>query len=217
MITKYPLSWPDGWPRTPEHQRKYGKFNKKGRQQTEHGSWQTTKDISVSDAIERLLIQLDRMGVGEEFIISTNLVTRMDGLPKSGQRMPADPGAAVYWEDQDGKQMSIAIDRYEKVEHNLAAIAATLEALRGIERWGGAQIIERAFMGFAALEAPNAEPAKPWWEVLDVSASAPEHEIEHAFRRARRKAHPDAEGGSEMAFIHVQEAYKTAKTARGFS
>jgi hypothetical protein len=37
---------------------------------------------------------------------------------------------------------------------NLAAIAATLEAMRAIDRHGGATILNRAFTGFTALPPP---------------------------------------------------------------
>ena len=38
----------------------------------------------------------------------------------------------------------MAIDAYTRTADNLAAVAATLEAMRAIERHGGAQILERA-------------------------------------------------------------------------
>jgi hypothetical protein len=59
----------------------------------------------------------------------------------------------------------MAIDQYDRVEHNLAAIAATLDAMRAIKRHGGAEILDRAFTGFTALPAPMAG-GKPWRQVL---------------------------------------------------
>lgn len=218
MINNYPLSWPHGWPRTEKHNRKDGRFSKKGTHTSLSGaSWQTTNDITISNATDRILTQLGRMRADEDFVISTNLKTRLDGLPRSSQRMPEDSGVAVYWKDKKNKKMSIAIDIYEKVEHNMAAIAATLDALRGIERWGGAQIIERAFMGFAALDAPTDIQEEPWWEILNTDKDGSAKDIELAYKRARRKAHPDSEGGSDLKFIVIESAYKTAKAVRGFS
>jgi hypothetical protein len=71
------------------------------------------------------------MGVDrQDVVISTNVRTRLDGLPRSGEPEPSDRGAAVYWEDQKRKRRVMAIDRYGKVADNLAAIAATLDAMR---------------------------------------------------------------------------------------
>lgn len=218
-IKAYPLAWPGGWPRTPGAKRIAGKFNKKSTKYGEHGgSWQQTYDITISDAVDRVLHQLDVMGLHrDDIIISTNLETRMDGLPRSKQRKPGDPGAAVYWEASDGGRKTIAVDRYHNVEHNIAAIGATLEALRGIARWGGAQILERAFTGFVALESPIASAGRVlnWWETLEVSRDAPEHEIEKAYRVKRKHAHSD-HGGSDAEFMIVQAAYKVAQRERGF-
>jgi len=120
------------------------------------------KRLSVMDGLERVLGELGRMGIGrDDVVISTNVPTRLDGLPRR-DRVPSDPGAAVYW--RKGKQTRcMAIDRCDRVEDNLAAIAATLEAMRAIERHGGAEILDRAFTGFVAL--PSLEQ---WFQVLGV-------------------------------------------------
>jgi hypothetical protein len=130
-------------------------------------SWNTKGEISIADGVQRVRLELDRMGIRDaDIVISTNLHLRLDGLPKSGQAQPADPGAAVYWRTKDG-QRCMAIDQYDRVEHNLAAIAATLDAMRAIKRHGGAEILDRAFTGFTALPAPMAG-GKPWRQVLGL-------------------------------------------------
>jgi hypothetical protein len=95
------------------------------------------------------------------------------------------------------------------VEHNLAAIAATLEAMRAIERHGGAEILDRAFTGFTALPPPVVGQ-RPWREVFGF---APDEEVsplrlEGAYRTARGEAHPDRPGGSHEQFLAVQAAYE---------
>src|SRR5512141_1568236 len=141
------------------------------------------------------------MGIrDDDIVISTNLVLRLDGGPRSGRGEPADPGVAVYWQ-RKGESRCIAIDQYTKVTGNLAAIAATLEAMRAIERHGGAAILDRAFTGFVALSGP-----RPWWEVLCCSQDADRGRIEDAYRQERSKAHPDR-GGSSERFNEVQAAY----------
>lgn len=217
--TRYPLTWPEGWPRTDPRARQYGKFNKKVMKRyagSDH-SFQQSESLSLADAVNRATTQLSRLGIDfDDFIISTNVVTRLDGLPKSGQRIPDDPGVAVYWEDENGRKLVIAIDLYTTVADNLAAIAATIEALRGIERWGGAQIIERAFTGFDALPSPDTmTPARAWWEELQVARDAPEHEVVRQYRIRRKETHPD-HGGDAIAFMAVNNAYKVGSLERGF-
>lgn len=96
----------------------------------------------------------------------------------------------------------MAIDRYDKVADNLAAVAATLEAMRAIERHGGAAILDRAFTGFTALPPPRAD--RPWWEVLGLDPSASKDEIRAAYRRLVSTVH-EAKGGSQeqMAELNV--------------
>lgn len=198
-ITAFPLTWPEGWKRTPLSQQAVGRF---GVAKT-RGSWTTRDEISISEATNRLLQELERMSVSRhEVVLSTNLQLRLDGLPRSGQAAPRDPGAAVYWRDPfNGQPRSMAIDRYTKVEQNIAALAATIEAMRAIERHGGAVVLERAFTGFAALPAPGA--ARAWWAVLGVSESATADEIRAAHRRLASQHHPDKGGTAEqMAAIN---------------
>lgn len=192
--TSYPLDWPAGWKRTAY--RMAASFGKK--QAGEYGI--ALKNLTIEQATQRVLAELRRMGVREyDTVISTNLRLRKDGMPLSGQANPADPGAAVYW--RKGKETRcMAIDRYTKAPDNLAAIAATLEAMRAIERHGGASILDRAFIGFKALAAPE-QP----FQVLGVSATASTEEIETAYKRLASEHHPDR-GGDEQKMARINAA-----------
>lgn len=197
-IQAYPLQWPAGWRRTEPHQRERSKFSKGERQYSSTpgtSSWINRKDLTVNDGLQRLLAELQRMGVDrDDVVISSNLRTRLDGMPASGQAQPQDPGAAVYWRIGAGTRC-MAIDRYDRVQDNLAAIAATLDAMRAIERHGGATIMDRAFQGFVALPAPRA-----WWQVLELKGTNPTRaEIEGAHRRLISKHHPDKGGDVDLA------------------
>src|SRR3546814_3845768 len=131
-MNAYPLSWPEGWPRTRFSDQQYGRFGK--RVATGGSSWKSLQDLTVTQAVQRVLGELEKIGVNhQDTIISTNVRTRLDGLPRSGEREPNDSGAAVYWEEWNGERRVIAIDLYTKVADNLAAIAATLDALRSEE------------------------------------------------------------------------------------
>lgn len=144
-----------------------------------------------------------------DLIISSNLAVRLDGLPRSGQSEPADPGVAVYWLRPGESQRCMAIDLYDRVADNLAAIAATLEALRAIERHGGAQILDRAFTGFTALSGPVVG-ARPWREILGLQpVDKARPVVEGAYKRLRMSTHPD-HGGTPAAFQAVTAAWEQA-------
>lgn len=211
-----PLSWPAGWKRTPVLERTRARFSKSGTRGYSGGSWQGSRALTINEAVNRVRSELSRMKLSDDdLVINTDLKLRLDGLPMSNQREPEDPGAAVYWRDstQEGWPMRcMAIDRYERVADNLAAIAATLDAMRAIERHGGAEILNRAFTGFAALE----NQSKPWHVVLGVPETADDEHVRTAYRRARSAFHPDR-GGDAVAFNDVQQAWAIVSTARGIT
>lgn len=176
------------------------------------GTIRKSKQLSIADAIKRVFYELERLGVKhvqDDVVISTNLRVNMSGMPRGGQGEPSDPGAAVYWELK-GVRQTMAIDQYYRVADNLAAIAASLEAMRAIERHGGAEILQRAFTGFAAL--PQNAGGRPWRLVLGFGPeNLPTLEaVEASFRRRARESHPDA-GGSEAAMQELNAARDQAR------
>lgn len=167
--TKYPLTWPQGWMRSPTKDR--ARFK-----------------TSFTRARDALLHEISLLG-GESVILSSNLPLRNDGLPRADFRMPTDPGVAVYFKYK-GKMMCFACDKWERVEDNVQSICLSIGAIRGLERWGASDMIERAFTGFTALPAP-ASAAKAWHEVLNVRPDASIDDIKTARNRLVRKYHPD--------------------------
>lgn len=176
-IEAYPLTWPPGRPR--QHGR-------------EHARFKATLDRSIQD------VQIEvRMLGGKDLIISTNLPLRRDGMPYARGSV-ADVGVAVYFKYKK-RDVSFACDRWSSIEDNMRAIALTIGALRGIDRWGTGDMVEAAFTGFAALPAPE-QP----FQVLGVGANATKDEIETAYRRLAREHHPDKGGdGHQMARINA--------------
>lgn len=179
--TRYPLQWPVGWKRTAY--RSEAKFSKHGNR------------LSVADGVARVMLELERLGVSEnDVVISTNLQTRLDGLPRSDQSNPGDPGVCVYWQRRKQPMQCMAIDMYYRVADNLAAVAASLEAMRAIERHGGAVIMDRAFTGFTALPAPIvASMKRPWREVLglDTGGHVTPDEVRARWKHLASVNHPD--------------------------
>ena len=146
-------------------------------------------------------------------VVSTNFELRRDGLPYSGRRDPDDPGAAVYFR-LDKRELCIPCDKWDRVADNLVAIGRTVEALRGIERWGAKSMVDAAFSGFKAL--PENAGGKPWWETLQVEPAASADEIRAAYKRRALETHPDR-GGSPAAFQQVTEALAQGLAASGES
>lgn len=206
----FPLSWPDGWKRTQyRNSAQFGKTETKVNDQGQ-SMYSQKKRLSVADAVGRVLGELRRMGIkDDDIIISTNVPLRLDGLPRSDQE-PRDPGVAVYW--QKGKQAMrcMAIDRYTRVADNLAAIAATLDAMRAIERHGGGQILERAFLGFAALPE---KATQHWREVLGIEGQATLEIVESRFRVLVQVHHPDksSDPKAREKFEEIVQAREAAR------
>jgi hypothetical protein len=187
----YPLAWPAGWPRARRKTR--AAFN-----------------LSFANSRDELMRELRLMGARYP-VLSSNVPLRRDGLPYSGQKEPDDPGVAVYFMWQ-GKQMTFACDRWDRVKDNVRAIGKTIEALRGIERWGASDMMERAFSAFEALPSPDGVVALTCWQILDLESGASEMEIERAYRVKAKAAHPDA-GGSRQEWDQLRAAYDQAKRA----
>ncbi len=184
----YPLYWPEGWKRT---------------------NWREQSRFKSGFGAARNLLtaEISRMG-GSGVIISSNVPLRNDGLPRANQPEPSDPGIAVYFKYRK-KDMVFACDKYKRTWENVYAIAKTIEAMRGIERWGASDMMERAFSGFAAL--PQVATASwrshlGFGEQQDVTMA----EIESAFRELAKKHHPDV-GGNPEVFQQIVAARETAR------
>lgn len=178
MIEAYPLCWPANWPRTAERER---------------SRFKTTFDSARREVFE----ELRRMGVKDwNVILSTNLELRRDGIPyATAKPKDSDVGVAIYFRKKDGgQQLVFTCDRWDRIEDNMWAIAKSIDAIRGISRWGASDMMERAFTGFMALPAPE-----QWWDVLGCGRGVSLECAEAQYKIRIRSAHPDAGGSQEMA------------------
>ena len=197
MTAASPLTWPEGWPRTPVARQYRGyQFNKLG-----SGGWRD-KSISFADARDGLYDELRRLGAKLP-VVSTNHPTDRYGVPTESKKRVADEGVAVYFTLGD-RPMVMASDRYDNAAANMRSLALAIEAMRQLERHGGGTMMERAFSGFVALPAP----ASPW-DVLGLNPGASEAEIEAAYRQKAKAVHPDRPGGSHEAMTRLNEARAT--------
>lgn len=187
---RYPLHWPAGWPRTMPQHRRTAAFGQQG-----GNGWK--QSVSMTRAFQRLQREIELLNASG-IVLSTNTEIRLDGQPYSNRRTPDDCGAAVYF-TLKGKPVSLACDKWNRVEDNIVALSKHIEALRGMDRWGVGSV-EQAFRGYEALPAPE-----QWWQVLGLGEHATREEIQAARRRLAAGAHPDRNGGAggDMARINA--------------
>lgn len=181
----FPLQWPAGRPRTESWRRERAKF-----------------EVTFARARDNIIAEVGRLAgkyPDPQIVISTNIALRRDGFPLANQRQPDDMGVAVYFLYKK-RQMSFACDRWMKIEHNMQAIAKTIEALRGIARWGAGDMLEAAFTGFTALPPPPAAappapgaPPRHWRDVFGTGVRT-RSDLQDVFRRLAGAYHPDRGG-----------------------
>jgi hypothetical protein len=180
VADSYPLQWPAGWPRCDLPQR--AQF----------------KDHSIYVVSSQVENELRRLGASS-IVVSANLIRNMDGGIRSKQAQPVDRGVAVYFQYM-GREQCIPCDRWSRVEDNLRAIALTIEALRGLERWGAKEMVSAAFRGFLAL--PEKTGGIDYFR--DCSS---EEEVKARYRELAKSFHPDR-GGSADEFAELSNQYK---------
>lgn len=197
---RFPLYWPEHWPRTDKHKR-------------ERTTRYKVPFTQARDDLMRAAALLPARNV----ILSTNIPLRGDGLPRADIERIDDPGVAVYWVEGYGEKETsrvIACDHWTMVRDNLRALGLAVEALRALKRSGATQIVERAYAGFAALPA-DAGPTKherPWREVLNLvglkgPAFAVQAAVEASYKTLVRERHPDVgAGGSHEAIVELNRA-----------
>ncbi len=197
-IQAFPLDWPKGQKRTPAFRQERGNFKDKR-----------------GEVIKELLAEIGRMG-GSKIVISSNVETKRDGTPYANRSEPYDSGVAVYFV-RNGRPICFPCDKYERVTANLRAVSKTIEALRGIERWGGVELMDKAFSGFMALPPPIQGRA-PWYEILGVPFDASADAIRAAKIALNQKYHPDKTGGckeSESKLMEINAAAQEGMKLRG--
>jgi hypothetical protein len=193
MTTAYPISWPQGIPRTPE------------------GRWSgTTLKTELPAALKNVTNSLRRFGDATGKRVSDVVISSNYSL---GVSNPKDPGVAV-WFVWDGRERCIAVDRYAKLAQNLQAIHLILEARITEARHGGLRIVQQTFTGFLALPSPTMAGDKTCWQILDLQPGSNKERILDAHREKAKLIHPD-KGGSEEDMAALNSARDEALAAIG--
>lgn len=207
-VDAYPLSWPVGRPRA--RSRSEARFGK--RSWSADGNW-GANNLTFGRARDELMAELDRLGA-RSIVLSTNIPLKADGMPYASgfdrHAVREDPGVAVYFQFK-GKSMVFACDSWKKIEHNVWAIAKTIDALRGIARWGTGDMLERAFSGFAALPS-SSPPERKWWEVLECHPEASADMVRVQYQKLAQRHHPDR-GGNPQRMAEINRARDEAAIA----
>lgn len=185
----FPLQWPEGWSRTAR--RRPSQFN-----------------TGFATARDALFHELVLLGGVANAVITSDMPLRLDGLPHATGSC-ADPGIAVYWM-KDGAEQVMACDRWLTPAENLQAVRKSIEAIRGLGRWGASDLVRRAFSGFTALPPgssgtiDSAPVVRSWREVLGGFPTELGRDDLLALAKARHRklikdAHPDAGGDAAVA------------------
>jgi hypothetical protein len=202
LFEKYPLQWPLGFPRT-----KWPNRSRFG-------------NVSFAKARDHVFHELGLMLNYQErktIILSTNIPLKNDGMPYATYKTPDDKGIAIYFQYKE-QNIVICCDAWDRVEHNLWSVAKTIEAMRGIERWGVSDFLKHSFSGFQALPpASNGQSKKrDWWVVFNYNSrpgTAPWDlaGVQVQYKSLAKLRHPDVDGGSVEAFQELNTAYEEAK------
>lgn len=227
MRKPYPLQWPEGWPRTPAESRVESPFYKaraNGAPNAITGRVSTQRHaLPFNETHADLRNELRRLGAAN-YVITTDLPLKSDGTPYASSKI-GDVGIAVWFLLPDTKgnvsERVLACDKWRTHADNMYSIAKTIEAMRGIERWGASDLVQRAFAGFTALPPgpggegdPAPRPKRTWRAVLGVDSAAyltldiddVVAIAEAKYRTMIRAAHPDVEGGSHDATVELNTA-----------
>jgi hypothetical protein len=191
MTNSFPLKWPVGRPVTNQYNRKDAAF-----------------DTTMGRARDQLLHELKLLGA-RNVVISSNVATYTRGgqeIMYADQSAAKDePGVAVYYQ-WNNESYALACDRWKTVTDNLQALNKSVNAIRGLDRWGTGDMVKAAFQGFKELPEPALE--KPWWHVLGMPSAIKDAGLIRQYYTHKAKiCHPDA-GGTHAAMTELTAAYR---------
>lgn len=176
-----------------------------------------------------LLEQGIRLLDGTDVVIEADLNERdirLDGMMRADAR-PASPAVAVAFESRFGP-LIYRCDRYDQLpwagnkpimrglwQHNVRAIAKTIEALRYVDNYGATQSGEQ-YRGFKAIGAGSGAAASGMttdeakrilfeWANLDGWPTLVEDRVK-MLKTVKKATHPDVNEGNHAAWTLVQDA-----------
>lgn len=160
--------------------------------------------------LDRELRYLD----ARDIVIETNhpsAQVRLDGWLRADAGEPHHPGVILSFTSRHGP-LRYACDSYNGWQSNVRAILLTLEALRGVERWGAAARAEQ-YRGWSELPSGASSTEAMRRVLLDEGdpgadldpGRLSEEGWRSVYRAALKSAHPDA-GGTPERLRAVRQA-----------
>lgn len=183
-------------------------------------SWSDTLDL-----LEREISALQNRRMDDPVLMvdCTERDLRLDGQLRADARLGTN-AVALAFESRRGP-LVFRCDRYNGLpwgnkgsrilwQHNIRAIARTLEALRAVDRYGATESGEQ-YVGYRQIEGRQEwSPAQARDELLSIVGT------EHAVlddvalvKRARRTSHPDMHGGQRDLWDIVERASRALGVA----
>lgn len=177
--------------------------------------WPNARNLTLGKALNDVREELRLMYCESTAYIEVDTLernVRQDGQLRADARVNS-PGCIIYAKHRKLGDLRWACDAFSRLEYNVRAIAATIENLRAVERYGCIRDAEQ-FRGFKAIaatssatlpvEAAIAILAK-YSKAIDVQSSTKE-EFAIAVRTAKSKTHPDLFGGDRDLWDEVERA-----------
>jgi len=200
---KYRIESLDNWPHK-DSRRRYGQFR-----------------MTFDQSLTLVRREAGLLGVDDDDPLVLRLVCEPRHVRKDGMlRQDAwigHPGVILHLDTADGP-LEFATDRYEAWRDNVHAIGLSLQALRGVDRWGvthGAQ-----YAGFRALPAGTGAAGNPqqairWMHdrLRDLGVYESMTSPGLIYRELAKRLHPDR-GGSAEDWERLQNA-RTMLAAAG--
>ena len=176
-------TWPG--PQTPNNARSWG-----------GAGWAKLTPGSALDGLRTELGRLNARDCCIQIDVRERDITRFGEL--RAEAKPTSPGIVIYATHPRQGDLRFACDTYHKWWHNVRAVAMTLEALRGIARWGAVRD-EQQFAGFRALPGATTltmgtgAATKIIESESGMTAPSPVtmEWVRDAGRRAKAATHPD--------------------------
>lgn len=190
-------------------------------------SWKETEQL--------LLDEVDRLN-GQDLVIEVDVREqdlRLDGTLRANAREASSPGVVVAFESRQHGAMLYRCDTFHAPytfqgpdwQHNVRAIALTLQSLRAVDRYGATETGQQ-YQGFKAIGggAATAMPASMGHaEALAVVHKLTGFRLEgdplaettqRAWRQARAAVHPDRRAGDHEAWNLVEQAGRVLGVTR---
>ncbi len=167
--------------------------------------------MTAEKARKELLKEIESLSGDKNPVISSNVPLRKDGAMYADMANDKikEPGVAIYFLFNN-VPTAIACDKWLTPAENLRALALTINAMRGMDRWGCSEILKRSFTGFLAIPESTSN-TNSFWETLGLRNQPGDIDaVERHYKMKSKEVHPDVPGGSTEAFQQLQEAYKKA-------